>query len=406
MTRSQFDIIILFSTRIIRLFGYGFLSVILVLYLVQIGLSEQEVGLLLTLTLLGDAGISLWMTTSADRIGRRKMLILGSLLIIFSGILFITTDSLILLIFSAIIGVISPSGNEIGPFLSIEQATLSQLLPDKKRTHTFGWYVFAGSLATALGSLGCGLLVAYLQQSGLTPLESYRVVFIGYIISGMILFVLFLSLSPAVEVTVTQSPRVHYTLGLHQSKTVVAKLSVLFALDAFAGGFVVQTIVAYWFYLKFGVSEETLGILFFVGNILAGFSALLATHLATRIGLINTMVFTHLPSNILLCLVPFMPNLSSAIVMLLLRFSISQMDIPARQSYTMAVVTPDERSAASGVTTIARSIGASLSPVMSGYFLANPLLFAAPFLVAGGLKIIYDLLLYQSFKALKPPEEV
>jgi MFS family permease len=153
------------------------------------------------------------------------------------------------------------------------------------------------------------------------------------------------------------------------------------------------------------VSEATLGMIFFAGNLLAGFSALLATHLAARIGLINTMVFTHLPSNILLCLVPFMPNLPLAITMLLLRFSISQMDIPTRQSYTMAIVAPDERSAAAGVTTIARSVGASLSPVITGYFLANPALLAAPFLVAGGLKIIYDLLLYRSFKALKPPEE-
>jgi MFS family permease len=221
----------------------------------------------------------------------------------------------------------------------------------------------------------------------------------------MILFILFLSLSAAVEVTARKPPLIHHTLGLHQSKTVVAKLSALFALDAFASGFVIQTIVAYWFYLKFGVSEATLGQLFFVGNILAGFSALLATRISARIGLINTMVFTHLPSHILLVLVPLMPNLPLAIVMLLLRFSISQMDIPNRQSYTMAVVTPDERSAASGVTTIARSVGGALSPVMSGYFLANPLLFAAPFWVAGGLKVIYDLLLYQSFKALKPPEE-
>jgi MFS family permease len=404
MTRSEIDITLLFSTRIIRLFGYGFLSVILVLYLVQVGLSEQEVGLLLTLTLLGDAAISLWITTSADRLGRRKMLLLSTLLMIFAGVLFITTDYFILLLFAAIIGVISPTGNEIGPFLSIEQATLSQLLPDKKRTSVFGWYNFAGLLATAFGALICGFLVTFLQQSGLTPLESYRVIFIGYIISGISLFMLFLGLSSTVEVKVTE-PVIHSTLGLHQSKTVVAKLSALFVLDAFAGGFVVQTIVAYWFYLKFGVSEETLGMIFFFGNLLAGLSALLATRIAARIGLINTMVFTHLPSNILLCLVPFMPTLTLAIAMLLLRFSISQMDIPTRQSYTMAVVAPDERSAASGVTTIARSVGASLSPVMTGYFLANPALLAAPFLVAGGLKIIYDLLLYRSFKALKPPEE-
>jgi len=176
-------------------------------------------------------------------------------------------------------------------------------------------------------------------------------------------------------------------------------------LDAFAGGLVISSIVAYWFTVRFGVGEATLGAIFFGANILAGISALLAARIAARIGLINTMVVTHLPSNVLLCLVPLMPNLPLAIGVLLLRFSISQMDVPTRQSYTMAVVAPDERSAASGVTSIARSVGASLSPTVSGLFLASPVLLSAPFLVAGGLKIIYDLLLYHSFRTLKPPEE-
>jgi len=176
------------------------------------------------------------------------------------------------------------------------------------------------------------------------------------------------------------------------------KLSALFALDAFAGGFVIQSMVAYWFHIKFGIDEGVLGSIFFGANILAGVSALLAVKIASRIGLINTMVFTHIPSNVLLCLVPLMPSLGLAIAVLLLRFSISQMDVPTRQSYTMAVVAPDERSAASGVTGIARSVGAAISPALSGVFLAYPSLLSAPFLVAGGLKIVYDLLLYRSFK--------
>jgi len=183
------------------------------------------------------------------------------------------------------------------------------------------------------------------------------------------------------------------------------KLSGLFALDAFAGGFVVQSIMAYWFYLKFDVTPATLGSIFFGANILAGLSALSAARLAEKFGLINTMVFTHIPSNILLMLVPLMPSLSLAIAILLARFSISQMDVPARQSYTMAVVSPDERSAASGVTSIARSVGASLSPVICGPLLAGAALINVPFYLAGGLKIVYDLLLYRSFRALKPPEE-
>jgi len=268
----------------------------------------------------------------------------------------------------------------------------------------FAWYNLAGSLATALGALVGGLLAHVLQNAGFSPLESYRVVLTGYAIGGGVLIVFFSCLSPAVEVKPAQAPTgVRCTLGLHRSKGVVMKLSGLFALDAFAGGFIVQSIVAYWFYLRFGVDEGTLGAIFFGANILAGISALLAARVAARIGLVRTMVFTHLPSNILLCMVPLMPTLPLAIGVLLLRFSISQMDVPTRQSYTMAVVAPDERSAASGVTTIARSIGAAPSPALSGILLAS--LASAPFFLAGGLKIIYDLLLYRGFKAIRPPEE-
>jgi MFS family permease len=195
------------------------------------------------------------------------------------------------------------------------------------------------------------------------------------------------------------------TFGLHQSKGVVVKMSLLFGMDAFAGGFIVQSMIAYWFYLKFGVGADVLGEIFFGANLIAAISALAAARIAKRCGLVNTMVFTHIPSSILLILVPLMPTLPLAIAMLLLRFTISQMDVPTRQSYTMAVVSPDERSAASGVTTIARSVGASLSPTLTGVFLANHALMSAPFFVAGGLKIIYDLLLYRSFKKVIPPEE-
>lgn len=404
IARSRIDIALLFATRITRLFAYGFLSVVLALYLAQVGLSEQAIGLLLTLTLVGDAGISLWITTSADRIGRRRMLVLGTALMILAGVVFISTGNPLVLTIAAIVGVISPSGNEIGPFLSIEQAALSQLLPHQRRTQVFAWYNLVGSFATASGALSGGWLAHTLQGSGFSPLESYRVVLIGYALSGLLLAGFFLCLSSSVEPAASALP-VHRTLGLHRSRRVVMKLSALFALDAFAGGFVVQSLVAYWFHIKFGIDVGLLGSIFFGANILAGISALLAARIAARIGLINTMVFTHIPSNVLLCLVPLMPNLPLAIGVLLLRFSISQMDVPTRQSYTMAVVAPDERSAASGVTAIARSVGASLSPALSGLFLATPSLIGAPFFVAGGLKVVYDLLLYHSFRGLKPPEE-
>lgn len=400
------NIIILFTTRITRLFAYGFLSIVLVLYLAKTGLTEMQIGLLLSCTLIGDAAVSLWITTSADRIGRRKMLILGALLMILSGTVFVLTSNYFFLIIAAIIGVISPSGNEIGPFLSIEQAALTQLIPDNRRTQVFSWYNLAGSFSTATGALCGGWMTQLLQKNGFSEIRSYQVVLIGYAIAGLVLTLLFLFLSPSIEAKVSDgSSHVNRHLGLHKSRRIVFKLSSLFALDAFAGGFVIQSLIVYWFHVRFGMDTGILGSIFFGANVLAGISALLAARIAARFGLINTMVFTHIPSNILLCLVPLMPFSWLAITVLLLRFSISQMDVPTRQSYTMAVVTPDERSAASGVTTIARSIGASVSPALAGLFIANTLLMSVPFFIAGGLKIVYDLALFRSFKTIKPPEE-
>jgi predicted MFS family arabinose efflux permease len=316
---------------------------------------------------------------------------------IMAGVVFSLTGNPVLLMIAGVIGVISPSGHEIGPFLSLEQAALSQLLPAEERTRAFARYNLAGSLAGAAGALAGGSFSKLLMTSGFSELASYRAVIFGYAACGIILVLLFLYLSAAVEATTPASVKKR-VLGLHKSRGVVMKLSALFALDAFAGGFVIQSMVAYWFHIKFGVDAGLLGKIFFGANILAGLSALLAARIASRIGLINTMVFTHIPSNVLLCLVPLMPTLSWAIAVLMLRFTISQMDVPTRQSYTMSVVAPDERSAASGVTTIARSVGAAISPALAGAMLAVPSLLSAPFLVAGGLKIVYDLLLYRSFR--------
>jgi MFS family permease len=399
------DVPLLFATRVVRLFCYGFLSVVLALYLEQVGLGEKQIGLLFTLTLAGDAGISLWLTTSADRFGRQRTLLVGALLMMGAGLAFIITRNPVLLMVAAVIGVISPSGNEIGPFLSVEQAALAQNLPDSRRTRAFAWYNLSGSFATATGALAGGWLSHVLRQGGFSEFASYRAVLMGYAIGGVLLFVLFLFLSDAIEVpkgTVTVAKR---TLGLHRSRAVVFRLSALFALDAFAGGLIVQSMMAYWFHIRFGVDPEVIGAIFFGSNVLAGVSALLAARLARKIGLVNTMVFTHVPSNVLLILVPLMPTLGLAIAVLLLRFSFSQMDVPTRQSYTMAVVAPDERSAASGVTTIARSFGAALSPSLAGVFLGIPALIGVPFFLSGGLKILYDVLLFRSFRRVKAPEE-
>ena len=399
----------LFTTRLARLFAYGFLAVVLVLYLAHAGLSETSIGLLLTFTLIGDTVISLWLTTRADRFGRRRTLIIGSLLMMLAAAAFAGTQEFIPLLTAATIGVISPSGNEVGPFLSIEQAALSQIVSDRERTHAFGWYNLVGSFATAFGALCGGGLAQLLQNQGVTPLNSYRAIVICYGLIGLLLTVIFTRLSPAVEVPPSQTPlpaEIKVRLGLHQSRRVVFRLSALFSLDAFAGGFVVSSFVAYWFNVRFGAEPGALGAIFFAANVLAGISALLAARIASHIGLINTMVFTHIPSNILLILVSLMPTLPLAVLVLLLRFSISQMDVPTRQSYTLAVVAPDERSAAAGVTGVARTTGAAISPSITGALMSYPTLLNVPFYLAGGLKIIYDLLLYRNFKAAHPPEEI
>ena len=405
------DAWLLFATRFTRLFAYGSLSVVLVFYLVGLGLAESQIGLLLTLTLVGDVFVSLYLTTRADRLGRRRTLIVGAALMAGAGMAFAATGNFWLLVLAGTIGVISPSGHEVGPFLSIEQAALSHVVTDRTRTGIFAWYTLAGSMATALGALTGGTATRALQQTAMAPVRSYRVIVILYATLGIILAALFSRLSRAAEATTLGEKRAFRATfaglsGLDRSRDVVVKLSTLFALDSFAGGFVVQSFAAYWFYLRFGVNPGTLGAIFFWANILAGISALLAVRLASRFGLIRTMVATHLPSNVLLILVPLMPNLLLTILVLLVRFSISQMDVPTRQSYVMAVVAPEERSAAAGITGVARTLGAAISPAFVGFMLVRPSLINLPFFLAGTLKIAYDLLLFKEFAAIRPPEEV
>jgi len=404
------DVQVLFTTRILRLFAYGFLSVVLVLHLVASGLSEKQIGLLLTLTLVGDTVISLWITTRADRIGRKRMLIAGAVLMIFAGILFGMARSFVLLLIAATIGVISPSGNEVGPFLAIEQAALSEQVDAGQRTRVFAWYNLVGSFATAVGALAGGGLSQLLQGYGMSTLSSYRAVVFGYAIIGAVMAALFSRVSTAVEspspsqVPQQKGRRSTTLLGLGESRGIVLKLSGLFSMDAFAGGFIVQAFVAYWFHVKFGVAPAMLGTIFFCANVLAGISALSAARLAARIGLLRTMVVTHIPSNLLLILVPLMPSLPLAVGVLLLRFSISQMDVPTRQAYTMALVPPNERSAAAGVTAIARTVGASLSPLAAGPLYGLASLASIPFFISGGLKIIYDVVIWLTFRRVKLPE--
>src|SRR5260221_1632147 len=245
------------------MFAYGFWSVVLVLYLAQLGLSEGLIGLLLSLTLIGDAAISLWMTTSADRIGRRRILMAGAALMLFAGVLFAVTDRVALLLIAAIIGVISPSGYEVGPFLSVEQAALSQIVPDGLRTQVFAWYNLVGSFATATGALCGGGLTELLQQTGFLPLNSYRTGLVLYGVLVVRLAHLFTQLSPEIEAVHSDGPQTPTRFGLHRSRGIVLKLSALFGLDAFAGGFVVQNLVSYLVYVRFGVEPAPLRGIFF-----------------------------------------------------------------------------------------------------------------------------------------------
>jgi MFS family permease len=394
---------LLFVTRVLRMFGYGSLAVVLVLYLAALGLDAVMIGVILTLTLVGDTFISLWLTTRADRIGRRRVLVAGSLLMVIAGVAFALTSWVPLLILAATVGVISPTGNEVGPFLAVEQAALSEAIPDARRTATFAWYNLVGYVATASGALSAGVATQALLAAGLAAVDAYRLVVVSYAAIGLAMAAVFAVIGPVVEPAAAGAAAtddgVRRRFGIGRSKGIVLRLSLLFSLDAFGGGFVPQSLMAYWFHLRFGVEPALLGSIFFFANILAAVSSLSAARIAARIGLINTMVFTHLPSNVLLILVPLMPTLPLAIGCLLLRYSLSQMDVPTRQSYVMAVVEPGERSAAAGVTGIARTTGAAISPALSAPLVASAGLASVPFFLAGGLKIVYDLLLYRAFRS-------
>ena len=410
LTSAPRDFSLLFAARILRLFAYGFLAVVLVLYLRALGYSETRVGVLLAFTLLGDAAISLTLTTHADRMGRRRMLRVGAVLMIFGGAGMALFGNFWLLLVAAIIGVLSPSGNELGPFLAIEQACLAEVIRDQDRTRVFAWSHVLGFTANALGALAGGWAAGRLQHGGWTPLESYRALLWLYAAFGGGLLVTFSGLGRRVE-----SPRSGPAPGggvipaswhgLHEAKGHVAKLSALFTLDAFGGGFIVQSFVAYWFHRKFGVDLATLGGIFFGTTLLSGLSALAAVPLARRFGLLNTMVFTHLPSNVLLMLVPFMPTLASAVGVLLARHLISQMDVPTRQSYVNAIVPAAERSAANGITTTIRQVGTALGPLAAGPLMGVPALAGWCFVLSGGLKSVYDLAIWRAFSRVKPPEE-
>jgi MFS family permease len=396
------DLTLLFLSRTLRLFGFGAMAVVLALYLAELGFDEATIGLILTLTLVGDAAISLWLTTRADRLGRRRTLAIGAALMVIGSVVFAVSGDIVILVVAATIGVLSPSANEVGPFLPVEQAALSELVRDEQRTTAFAWYQLAGSLATAAGSLAAGVIVQLLRDGGTAAIDAYRAVLVVYAAVGIGLLVASRLFSPGVETSTRNDASIPRRLGLHRSKRIVGELSALFALDAFGGGFVIQSIIALWFHVRWGVEPAALGAILFGANVLGGLSGLVAARLAQRFGLVTTMVGTHLPSNVMLMLIPLMPSAATAAGLLLIRMSISQMDVPTRHSYTMAVVDPDERSAAGGVTSVARSAGAALAPAIAVPLVGLPILAGGlPFVVAGVLKVGYDVTLWRRFRSVE-----
>jgi len=396
------------TARILRTFAYGFLSIVISIYLKLVGFDAFLIGLILTSTLINSVIFTLAASFYADRIGRRKMLVIYAIMMAISGVIFFVTYNYVALIVAGLIGTINVTVTETGAFLSIEQAVLPQTVKDSKKRNTlFAFYNMVGTFAMSAGILVSGLPGIIQHQFGLNQIDSIRLLFLAYSILGIGVLGIYLSLSKRVEImqrgggenqdekripkplTQTLSPA---------SKKIVAKLSGLFAIDSFGGGFVIQSIVSLWFFTKFGADLTLLSYIFSIAGVLTAFSFLASAKIADRIGLINTMVFTHIPSNILLILVAFSPTLPIAIAFYLARMALSQMDVPTRQSYIVAVVKEDERTAAAGITNISRNITQSISPSIAGSILQSVSLLFAPFLLGGLIKIVYDIALYLQFK--------
>jgi predicted MFS family arabinose efflux permease len=398
MTRSR-DLNVLLMTRGVRSFGDGFVSVLLAAYLTRLGFSGWRIGAVATTTLLGTAAATLLVGVIADRAGRRRTLWFAALLAAATGVAIASTSIFALLLLVALVGTLNPTAGDIGVFLPVEQAILPQMVEPARRTSTFARLNLVSALSGATGALFAGVPALADRWFGADALDVMRGMFVLYSALALVNFAAYRTLSPAVEVEGERPSR-----PLHRSRGVVMQLSALFAIDAFAGGFVVQSILALWMFERYGLSVDQAGAIFFAAGIFTAFSFLVASRVADRFGLINTMVFTHLPSNVLLILVALMPNVWLAVAMLLARQSLSQMDVPTRQSYTMAVVDPDERAAAASVTGVARSVSSAGSPVLAGAMLGATT-FGWPLVIAGSLKAVYDLLLLARFRSVRPGEE-
>lgn len=408
---------LLLAAKMVRMFAYGFLSVILAIYLKLIGFDDFLIGLILTTTLLNSVIFTLVASFYADKVGRRKFLLLYAALMSVSGFIFTISENYFALIIAAFIGTINITGAESGAFLTIEQAILPQTLKNvRKRNTVFAIYNMAGTLAMAAGVLLSGLpsvLQQHLQYFDivLNQIGSIKLLFALYSVLGIVLLGIYLLLSQKIEVRDNLEKQKDESTQLTKissltpkSRSIVMRLSGLFAIDSFAGGFMIQSIVSFWFFTRFGADLTTLSYIFSVSGVLTAFSFMAAAKIADRIGLINTMVFTHIPASILIIAVAFAPTLPIAVALYLLRMALSQMDVPTRQSYIVAVVREDERTTSAGITNISRNVTQAISPSLIGV-LINSLSLAAPFVIGGALKVVYDVALYLNFRNVKPPEE-
>ena len=396
---------LLLTAKIVRTFAYGFLSVILAIYLKLIGFDELLIGIVLTATLINSVIFTLLASFYADRVGRRRTLVVYAGLMSISGVIFFITENHVMLIIAAFIGTINVTGSETGAFLSIEQAILPQIVKKiKKRNAIFAIYNMVGTFAMSAGVLLSGLPSILQQQfDTFNQIDSMKILFILYSLMGIIVIGIYLLLSNRIEIEGKISRPLTQTLS-PRSKNIIGKLAGLFAIDSFAGGFIIQSIVSFWFFTKFGADLTTLSYIFSVAGVLTAFSFIVAAKIADKFGLINTMVFTHIPSNIFIILVAFAPSLPVAIAFYLIRMALSQMDVPTRQSYIVAVVNEEERTAAAGITNTSRNISQAISPSLTGIII-NVSTLSAPFIIGGLLKIVYDIALYVNFRKIKPAEE-
>src|ERR1700704_5845403 len=397
LSKTPPDILYLYGARALRGFGDGFAISILPVYLSAIGFSPQQIGIVASASLLGTAAVTLIVGFIAPRHQLRSLFLAGAGLIAFTGLIFPATET-IAPVLVAFIGSINPSGGDLGMLVPLEHALLTKETTDRDRTGVFARYSLIGSLTAAVGSLAAAL-PEILASNGWPKLGAIKLMFYGYAALGLLAAFLYRRL-PRDHTRTANVPEA----ALGPSRNIVYRLAALFSLDAFAGGFVVQSLLALWLFQRFNLSLEAASVYFFCSSLLGAFSFPVAAWLAGRIGLINTMVFTHIPSSLCLIAAAFSSDLIVALGLLLVRSALSQMDVPTRSSYVMAVVTPAERTAAASVTAVPRSLASSSRPAIAGFMLAGPFS-GLPLVVCGCLKIGYDLALLRMFRHTKPPEE-